>query len=65
MKSASLDSWKTARPVWKPKRYGLVSDRVEAQTERIRRFRLARMEALPSLKQRLEPALDTRSNRKA
>ena len=46
MKSASLDSWKTARPVWKPKRYGLVSDRVEAQTERIRRFRLARMEAI-------------------
>ena len=64
MELARLDSKKTARPVWKPKRYGLVSERVEAQTERIRRFRLARMEALPRLEQ-LEPALDTRSNRKA
>ena len=64
MELARLDSWKTARPVWKTKRYGLVSERVEAQTERIRRFRLARMEALPPLRQ-LKPVLDTRSNRKA
>ena len=64
MELAHLDSWKTARPVWRPKRYGLVSERVGAQTERIRRFRLARMEALPRLDQ-LEPALDSRSNHKA
>ena len=42
-----------------------MSDRVEAQSQRIRRFRLARMEAaLPPLQQ-FEPVLDTRSNRKA
>jgi hypothetical protein len=40
-----------------------VSERVEATGARIKRFRLARMEALPSL-ERFEPALDTRSNRK-
>jgi hypothetical protein len=42
-----------------------VSERMEAQSERIRRFRLARTEAaLPPLSQ-FEPVLDTRSNRKA
>jgi len=41
-----------------------VSERVEAQGARIKRFRLARMEALPPL-QHLEPVLDSRSNRKA
>jgi len=58
-----LDSWRTARPAWKPRRYGLVSERVETTGARIKRFRLARMEALPPLKQ-FEPALDSRSNRK-
>ena len=33
-----------------------MSDRVEAQGERIKRFRLERMEALPRL-ERLEPAV--------
>jgi hypothetical protein len=59
MELARLDSWKTARPVWKTKRYGLVSERVEAQSERVKRFRLARMEALPRL-ENLEPAARTR-----
>ena len=61
---ARLDSPKTDSPARKPRRYRLVSQRVEAQTERVRRFRLARMEALPRL-ENLEPALDIRSNRKA
>ena len=59
-----MDSPETDAPGRKPRRYWLVSERMEAQSERIRRFRLARMEALPQLKQ-LEPVLDTRSNRKA
>jgi hypothetical protein len=64
MELARLDSWRTARPAWRPKRYGLVSERAEAAGARIKRFRLARMEALPAL-EHLEPVLDTRSNRKA
>jgi hypothetical protein len=61
---ARVDSPGTDGPARKPRRYRLVSERVEAQSARIRRFRLARMEALPPLQQ-LEPVLDTRSNRKA
>jgi len=37
--------------------------RVEEQGERIKRFRLERMEGLPRLEQ-LTPALDIRANRK-
>jgi len=58
-----LDSPRTDRPTRKPRRYGFVSERVEARGARIKRFRLARMDALPRLDQ-LEPALDTRANRK-
>ena len=59
-----MDSPSTDRPARKPRRYQFVSERVEAQGARIKRFRLARMEALPPL-QHLEPVLDSRSNRKA
>jgi len=59
-----LDSPEKADPGRKPRRYRLVPPGVEAQGARIKRFRLARMEALPALQQ-LEPVLDTRSNRKA
>jgi hypothetical protein len=52
---ARLDSPETAGPARKPKRWALVSHRVEAQSERIKRFRLERMEGLPRL-ERLEPA---------
>ena len=59
-----MDSPSKDGPARKPRRYQLVSERVEAQSARIKRFRLARMEALPPLKP-LEPVLDSRSNRKA
>ena len=52
MELAHLDS-PTTDPARKPRRYQLVSRRVEA-TERVKRFRLARMEALPRL-DKLEP----------
>jgi hypothetical protein len=55
MELARLDSLKTAGPARKLKRYQLVSRRMEARSERIRRFRLARTQALPRL-ERLEPA---------
>ena len=61
MELARLDSPKTD-PARKPRRWGLVS-RVEEQGERIKRFRLERMEGLPRLEQ-LTPALDIRANRK-
>ena len=55
MKLARLDSRKpTTAPEKKPKRYRLVADRVEAQGVRVKRFRLAQMDALAL-------ALDTRS----
>jgi hypothetical protein len=55
MELARLDSRKpTAAADRKPKRYRLVADRVEAHGARIKRFRLAQMEAL-------SVALDTRS----
>ena len=57
MELARLDSPKTARPVRKPNRWGLVS-RVEARGERIKRFRLERMETLPRL-ETLEPTART------
>jgi hypothetical protein len=46
----------------KPKRYRLVSSRIEAQGARIKRFSLSQMEGLPRL-ERLEPA--TRTSRPA
>jgi hypothetical protein len=48
----ALDSPNTAGPAGKPKRYRLVTSRVEAHGARIKRFRLMQMEALS----RLEPA---------
>jgi len=55
MKLARVDSRKpSAAPDRKPKRYRLVVDRVEARGARIKRIRLAQMDALAL-------ALDTRS----
>ena len=55
MKLARLDSRKpSAAPETKPKRYRLVASRMEARGVRVRRFRLAQMDALAL-------ALDTRS----
>ncbi len=55
-----MNSRNTEGPAAKPKRYGLVSSRMEAQGARIKRFRLTQMEGLRHL-ERLEP-VDTRSN---
>ena len=46
---ARLDSRKTPETAAKPKRYRLVSSRIESQSARIRRFRLMQMEALTHL----------------
>jgi hypothetical protein len=54
---ARVNSPKTD-PARKPRRWGLVSERVQTSGERIKRFRLERMEALPRLDQ-LEPAART------
>jgi len=54
---ARLDSRKTPGPTRKPKRYRLVSSRIESQGARVKRFRLMQMEALA----RLEPAARTTS----
>ena len=55
-----MKSRKTEGPAAKPRRYALVSSRIESQGARIRRFRLMQMEGLPRLES-LGP-VDSRSN---
>ena len=57
---ARLDSPKTDGPSRGPRRYRLVADRIEAQSARVRRFRLAQMDPLPRLQTAARPSRGTR-----